>query len=542
MPAPRLQLTSFGGGLNSANMPEDIKPYELQDCMNFLLDSAGKLEPRLGTTKLYSQEITGSADCIGIGVYQASDGTEKTVIRAGDKLYYNSGAAWVEIQKSGGDAFDTGGDRATFVNFNGYLVICDGFNFMRYDGATLEDLQWHADWLDCASDFGGGTTYNFDSSNADKFFPYYAAEHDNRLFVMNIRVEPSGGGEALFPNVMAWCASMDMLNWETDTGSGDVMNFIKFDDKLSGAVSFYDKMVLFGATKSRLIHHDAGYHGSYYYPTATALANVGALPFTMVKTNRDVMFANEAGVYSLTAVQKYGDLENARVSQKIDDIFSSDLAVANKDKCSAIYVDWRDEYWLSIPISTGYKVLVGNTTIRDDLGAPPWMPLDISARDWTIQPRTRRILFSPSGDNTYLKYYNGRNDDGDNINMYYQTKVFGSETYERKRIGRIAFSKKRWGTISNDENGTFSIIEGTTTRKAKTVSFDGVGTTALWGTAVWGAFNWTTAVGSIQKAIWKIRASLYAQSFSLKWLYESQHSGAVVTNILVYANVAEDKA
>ena len=107
---------------------EAVNLYQVQD---------GRWRRRWGTRK-YGIEIEGETEIVGAGIYTASDGSQKIVAVGGTGTAYvsaNGGGSWSELT---GITFDTDAERYWFEQAGGYLLICNGKDYLtRFDGSTL---------------------------------------------------------------------------------------------------------------------------------------------------------------------------------------------------------------------------------------------------------------------------------------------------------------------------------------------------------------------------------------------------------------------
>jgi len=490
-----LAIDNFAGGVNNREVPENIAPNEFADASNLLLSHGGIPEPRLGYAALGDT----LANVLSLGVLQKTDGTEIPVARCSDHHLYAlvSPPAWTDV----GALSSAAGGRTCFVNYNGYLYIMDGSNFMKWDGTTLADV----------------------ATGFTNFYPKYGCVHSQRLFVGNYVLD----GDS-FPNRVSWCAAYDDTNWVT--GSETDVNALHYDFEVTGMVSF-GNLLVHTRQAIYMAWDDTTLDGNYYFPSTRPLAPVGAAPWTMVKTNRDALFANATGVYSVTATQNFGDLEAARCSYKIDKTFESYFSTVNQDNCCAFYHESRDEYWLSIPTAASYKTLVGKVSLRDPAGRIPWMLLSLTFQNWCYRPGEDDVLFANT---TNVYKYGGRADIAAAIAFSFTTGKFSAKTYERKRLQFLDAELMRWGARNTSESGAVQLYTDDTVNKTFNLTLDvDESSGPYYGTgAVYGDDEIYAITGKDKQELTKRhRLAAYARSWYLTWSYSSAVSGATIASM-----------
>jgi hypothetical protein len=316
-------------------------------------------------------------------------------------------------------ALITGGDRTCFCNHNGNLYIADGYNFLKLNGTTLTDVNV------------GGNHYTL---------PYYLCSHDARLYAGNLRLKIDGSNYTDYKRSITWSGVRDDTRW-TPPNDTNICR-IDFDYDVTGFVSF-GHLVIFTSQATYYAVVDSSLLGNYYFPSVQMQSRIGAVPFSMCSCDQDVWFANETGVWAISKTDKFGDLEKNRLSYKVDPVFDTDL-YASGSLC-AVYLPWRDEYWLSYQTAAAtWKVLVGKRSLFDEWGRPPWMRLNLSSRDWCVAPKTQDMFFTSAAGTYRLWQYGGRSDNGAQIKFKVQTKTFGGETRERKRVEWVTVGRRRW--------------------------------------------------------------------------------------------------
>jgi len=69
-----------------------------------------------------------------------------------------------------------------------------------------------------------------------------------------------------------------------------------------------------------------------------------------VAIQNDILFCSERGVHSLSATQKYGDVESSFLSAPIQDVFKREIDFNRSRQISAVFIPEFNSYCLSVPI------------------------------------------------------------------------------------------------------------------------------------------------------------------------------------------------
>jgi hypothetical protein len=406
-------------------------------------------------------------------------------------------------------AFDTGGDRTSFANHNGNLYAADGFNFLKLNGTTLTDVNVNSN---------------------DYALPYYLCSHDNRLYAGNLKLKIDGTNYTDYKRSITWSGIRDDTRWTPPNDTN--ISRIDLDFDVTGFVSF-GHLLIFTSQAVYYALDDASLLGNYYFPSIKMQSRIGAVPFSMCLCDSDVWFANESGVWAVSKTDKFGDLEKNRLSYKVDPVFGSGLYTTGT--MCAVYLPWRDEYWLSYQTAAAtWKVLVGKRSLYDEWGRPPWMRLTLSSRDWCVALKTQDVFFTPAVGTYYLWKYYGRSDNGAVIVFKAQTKTFGGQDRTRKRLEWVTVGRERWGTMTATESATLNVKENNADAPVKTItpSYPAISSSvSAWSTVstttAWGSFTWNAPTSETQAINpEKYRVSKYVRKFSYLWEYSSSTSGA----------------
>jgi len=485
-----VEMPNFAGGVNNRDIPENIAPNELADSSNLLLSLQGFPEPRLGYAALGGTK----ASIKGIAVYIKNDGTNTYVVRSNDELFkFVSPSTWTSI-----GSLATGGDRTCFVNWDNKLYIADGYNFKYWDGTTYADVA-----------HGLGKD----------FFPRYLCAHDTRLWAGNFSYDGTD-----YPNRISWCSSYQDTNWKT--GTPGAFNYVEFDYAVTNMVSF-DHLLVGTEQDWSYAYSGTTTYASDYFPSVKQLNRIGSLPFTAVRCGQDVYFTNQTGVYSIRGVQNFGDLEAARVSYRIDGTFKNDFTVSARDNCYAFYYEDRDEYWLSIPTGSTYRMLVGKVSLRDQAGRIPWMPQDFSFREWCFNPVTKNVVF---GDSTNVWLYGGRSDNTTAIPFYFRTATIGAAEYNRKDFMTVDTQFLRYGPLVTTVVGTIKVFVDNSYKKTLTATVEGSGAAvSTWANFLWNdGSKWSDSSGDVGLHGHRNRVGRIGRTIYFTWDFSSAVCGVAI--------------
>ena len=298
------------GGL-TANPNIDLTPPEaVVDCKNINLHQNGK-ETRGGTEKVNSTAIATSPQIMG-GMHAIfQDGT--TVILAATSNGY--------IYKDYTTALKSGLTNTGFCNFVMYANKVYFTNLLNrpqtWDGsaASTSDLvDVPTDWLT--------------DSNWPKYMIAHGRGVSRRLWAFGCantpnRVYASQLGTDSFSD-----ANVITLNIETGSGSGIV-----------GAVEFGERLIFFSKTKAFIIDDTSATTSNWGYAKAIWEGGV-AHHRLIIKTLNDVLCMTEDGdVYSIGAVQSYGDYHAASIARPafIDRYIREKAKLTDIEKFHAIY-------------------------------------------------------------------------------------------------------------------------------------------------------------------------------------------------------------
>jgi len=273
----------------------------------------------LADTDTFRIEPSSSFEVYKMGEY-IPEGENSILVCYGsdDRLYEYDGAKWVKF----GSLASAEGD-VNFVNFKSKLFIINSSNFKVWDGNTLSDVS--------AS-----------PGSPDPPTGRFALVYQDRLYVLSLANEP---------RCLSWSSLRDETKWNTLSGS---LNKIQFDYPITSAAVIHDKLVVITEGTVEILEGSTGLLSPYYYPSKSVLTTSRGshLRNSIAVGLNDIVFANKEGVFSISAVEKYGDLEKANLSWFIRELLSSYIP---DDRASLIYVESKDEFWFCPKHSLGVE-------------------------------------------------------------------------------------------------------------------------------------------------------------------------------------------
>lgn len=298
------------GGLNHNPNADQIQPeMMIHPSRNINLHEGGRGK-RGGTSVVYSAPFSGSPRVVGIYNFRLTNGIEFLIAATGDGNIYKDGTTTI---KTG-----LGPNKITsFETYKDKLYICNGYDIPQvWDGvsaSTSDTSPVPVDWT--------GTNYpkqiikhgrgvserGWAIGCPDTPYTVYASENGTFNF------DPS---------------TVVTIDINTNDGFGIV-----------GAVEFGDRLFCFGKTQTFIIDDTDTNIANWGYVKAQWEGGV-AHHRLIVKTPNDVVCMTEDGdIYSVTAVQAYGDYKRASIARPafIDRWIREHVNLSKIDDFHAIY-------------------------------------------------------------------------------------------------------------------------------------------------------------------------------------------------------------
>lgn len=271
------QIPCERGGLTANPNIDAVKPEMMVIARNINLNENGR-GLRGGTAHVNATAITGTPRIMGIYDFWLLNGTQKLVTATTDGKVYSDYTTEIKTGL-------TTAKHTSFEIFDNTLYITNGANIPQtWNGvaaSTSNLTNVPTDWT--------GSAY-------PKQFIKHGRGNSERLWAyLNNTVYASANGTDDFSD-----ANVTTINIETSDGQGIV-----------GAVEFQDRLLTFGKRKAYIID-DADYSTANWGYEAAAWEGGAAHHRLIVKTPNDIICMTEDGdIYSVTAVQQYGDYKQA---------------------------------------------------------------------------------------------------------------------------------------------------------------------------------------------------------------------------------------
>jgi hypothetical protein len=394
-----LKFEKNSGGLNTRASEMVLKPYESPDLLNVKLTKYGAIVKEKGYTLYNETAIAGEPDVGGIYNYiKSSTGSEYLLVAAGKKLYTALNGEFTNITRVSGDYSEN--EIWDFATFNDICIAVNGYdNPQKFNGSSnAEDLEGSPP-SGCA----------------------YVEVFKNRVFM-------AGGPDN--PTKLSYSALSNPQDWTTSNDAGWIEVGLNDGQKITGLKAFYDVLVIF---KERSIYLLTGYSGdpssSYFFELRPVNSSIGAVSNrAIVQAGNEIYFLSDKGVYTLSAVQTYGDLSINSISFKIQPLID-ELNKMVLHKSFAINDFEEDRIWFFVP--------KGSST-ENDL---------ILIYDYSLNAWTKRSGFSAKSGLIYKDKYSG--------NVKFYTGSYNGHLYRQKQgysyAGQaiVAYYNTPWLNLTN---------------------------------------------------------------------------------------------
>lgn len=180
---PIVTIKNFRG-VNQVGTPTQIGDTESPDMLNIILDKHGRLDKRIGYSRVFPDGI-GPGKVNGLYTYRKADGTKFNLFAHGTDLYTwdTAGSAPVSIYSGLADA------PARFFTFGGFCYIMDGTSFLRFDGTAVVDVvsvAYVPTLIISAPPAGGGTANEDFNLLGAGFRNSFSGDGTAKIFQLNL--------------------------------------------------------------------------------------------------------------------------------------------------------------------------------------------------------------------------------------------------------------------------------------------------------------------------------------------------------------------
>ncbi len=283
----RLPMNS-GGFVNSPNI--DLVPAEAMiDVRNVNIHEDGR--GKRGGTAIFSATSTRNSQLMGVVDYTLASGTQFVITTT------TEGEVWKDnaTQLNSGNLLKTGAF-TTFAIANDKVYICDG-------GTTPQ--TW---------DGSAGTTSDLAAVPSD----WTGANFPTQIIIHGSGNSERGWALGLPSNPHTLYVTPDVAGGDLDFTQGTIETFhIETGDGfgLVGGVEFGDRLIVFGKNRAYVINDTSLDSTEWGYTQAQWEGGV-AHSRLIIKTPNDVVcMMDDGNIYSITAVQSYGDYKQASITK-----------------------------------------------------------------------------------------------------------------------------------------------------------------------------------------------------------------------------------
>lgn len=468
MPLQRARIDSFPLGIDQSLTPENIPDGALSDALNKVLNERKQPETRFGTSNLgggfgATNRITSVYD------FHDVDGNVVLVTISSRVSTFPPGGGTENILAGVTLPDDTLWQWVTFDN------IAIGVN--RGTGAVDNPIKVTNTVTPAAAPLGGSPPQG-----------RYIEAWNSRVFII-----PEDE-----PYTIRWSALGNAEDWTTTGRAGAGAQ--QFSDEnygeIRGIKAQKTRLVIFREKSIEILVPGSPNVDSDQWEFQTLSTSVGCISaYSIQPVLGDLVFASNHGLASLSAVEKFGDFENAILSQRIPDLRFLNVS---RDSFHSVVNSKDSQYWISIPSDiTGIAnelvwVLDFSSGLSPD---SPLMKCDggvVGASYGIVEDAGEpRVYIGGEAGTRLLRYGDGFNDNGAIYVKFLETKHFDlDEPIQRKDFYKLLLS-----FLINSSSTSIDItwfIDGMkASGKTITATFAGPQVEGLiWDEGVWGD-NWS---------------------------------------------------
>lgn len=406
-----LRFENNVGGLNTRASDMMLQTNESPDLLNVKLTKYGSIEKEKGYTLYNDTQITANAEIGGIYSYfKNSTDAQYLMVAAGDKLYTTSAGTFTDITRLSG----------------AYA------NNVVWDFATFNNIAIAVNNTDVPQKYTGGANAE-DLTGSPPTGAAFVEVFKNRVFM---------AGEPNNPTKLSYSALSNPEDWTTANDAGWMEVGLNDGQKIVGIKAFFDVLVIF---KEHSIYVLSGSYGdptsSDYFFLKPINSSLGAVSNrSIVQVGNDLYFLSDKGVFTLSGVQSYGDLNVSNISFKIQSIIDR-MNYASLSDAFVINDYEENRLWFFVPY--------GSSSENDLV-----LIYDYNLKAWTKRSGFRSkcgLIFKDYSTSTN-KFFTGSYDGfiyyqkqgysyaGSPIDAYYTTPWLDLSNYRRrKKIRDIQF-------------------------------------------------------------------------------------------------------
>ncbi|MEE8382225.1 MAG: hypothetical protein V3R78_10185 [Thermodesulfobacteriota bacterium] len=433
-----------------------------------------------GGTAIFSAASTRNSQLTGVIDFTLASGTQFVVTTT------TEGEVWKDnaTQLNSGNLLKSGAF-TTFSIANDKVYICDGGTTPQtWDGAAGSTSDLAAvpnDW----------TGVNFPtqiiihgSGNSERGWALGLPSNPHTLYF----TPDSAGGDLDFTD-----GTIDTINIETGDGFG-----------LVGGVDFGDRLIIFGKNNAYVINDTSLTSTEWGYTQAQWEGGVAHSRLIIKTTNDVVCMMDDGNIYSITAVQSYGDYKQASITKPswIDKWIreNTDLSKINQfhglydPELRRIYIFVVRNGQTDVDTALVYNVDRGpeeGWTIHDNRDSNSGYSASCAAVV-RRSPASHHSQYVYTGDGIGNVWELEESAKNDNNNAYYAGFKTPRLVFDNAR----ATKKYVRGFLVTEEKGSYNVYINIwiddVAQTQQSVDLSGAG--AVWGTMVWGSFTWAGGV------------------------------------------------
>jgi hypothetical protein len=328
----------FGAGLNTSSVATEIEDSETADILNFQLDLMNNAISRPGTTKVNTTTFGGRITSL---FHFNNTNGRKTILTTDNKVYKTTDlATWTDI---------TG---AATLPSNTY------WQWIMFDGLALGAHRSSSTGPNLVSwDGGAGNIATATMTGYTGGRVKHIAVWNGRVFVVDTTT----------PNTLYFSQLGDSTQWGGSSDSalrgGAIEVGYDDGDEITGLYAYRQRLFIF---KRHKIYYLTSVQSAAVDTAGSArtdpdswqvelfVNNVGCVSqFTVQAVYDRLLFLSDSGLVAINASQTFGDFEHTVLSNKVPDMANINKQI---DTFASLVIDDRQEYWLSVPKSSGGTV------------------------------------------------------------------------------------------------------------------------------------------------------------------------------------------
>src|SRR5215510_14630786 len=482
-------------GINTATPPNEIKPNELQDALNFEVDDNGNLSTRRGVTQLSADTFS---RVTSLHYFTIDAGEIGILITEGTKL---------QIIETDGTGLTNLTGALTFPNNTFWQWVTFGGLAIGVNGATSGTNPVKVDSTSTAAALGGSPPR-----------AKYVAVWNSRVWMASASAFSQIKGSALgLPEDWTASGAAGTVTIDIDTNDGD---------PITGLFSTRDALYIF---KRKSIHRLVAFADpntdANNIRREVVTKDIGcASPYSIQQIPNDVIFLSDQGIASLALVQTAEDFRTAFYSRNIKELTTFAKTTL---EIPSLFCDTGAQYWISLPstvTSNGLKQVFVLDYLRIDEGIVRWTRFD------GMVAGTAYTSFPGASGKVYV--IGALNSGGSNYQLFTDvpratTAAFSDQgsAYTKAMTmksfnGGAQLLKKAWTewalglnllSASAGINVAYYFDQNILRTDSYSFGLTGISTGSLWAGGLWGAGLWGTTFSGQNDIVRPLKSNQYGR-------------------------------